>query len=67
MKITKIFALASALVLSSAALAEGGGDRTFSRAMQAADLAMEKYATREGTTAPVVSSDAKKDETDKEI
>lgn len=66
MKITKMFALAGALVLSSAALAEGGGDRTFAKAMQATHQAMEKYAAREGTNAPVVSSDAK-DETTKEL
>jgi hypothetical protein len=66
MKITQIYALVGALVLSSAALAEGGGDRTFAKAMQAQDQAMEKYAAREGKNAPVVSSDAK-DETNKEI
>ncbi|MNI85351.1 hypothetical protein D3C73_1423370 [compost metagenome] len=66
MKITQIYALVGALVLSSVALAEGGGDRTFAKAMQAQDQAMEKYAAREGKNAPVVSSDAK-DETNKEI
>jgi hypothetical protein len=66
MKITKIFALAGALVLSSAALAEGGGDRTFEKMMAANDLAMEKYLAREGRSAPVVSSDAK-NETAKEM
>ena len=63
MKIAKIFALASALVLSSVALAEGGGDRTFEKMMVANDLAMEKYVAKEGKIEPVVSSDAK-DETD---
>ena len=66
MKLTQIFALAGALVLSSFALAEGGGDRTFERMMAAKDRAMEAYVAREGTNAPVVSSDAK-DETIKEI
>lgn len=60
MKITQIYALAGALVFSSAALAEGGGDRTFARAMQATEQAMEKYATRELTKkSPKVSSDDK--------
>jgi len=63
MKIAQIFALASALVLSSVALAEGGGDRTFEKMMVANDLAMEKYVAKEGKIEPVVSSDAK-DETD---
>jgi hypothetical protein len=63
MKIAQICALASALVLSSVALAEGGGDRTFEKMMVANDLAMEKYVAKEGKIEPVVSSDAK-DETD---
>lgn len=63
MKIAQIFALASALVLSSVALAEGGGDRTFEKMMVANDLAIEKYVAKEGKIEPVVSSDAK-DETD---
>ena len=63
MKLAQIFALASALVLSSVALAEGGGDRTFEKMMVANDLAMEKYVAKEGKIEPVVSSDAK-DETD---
>lgn len=59
MKITQICALAGALVFSSVALAEGGGDRTFEKMMAAKDLAMEKYLAREGKSAPVVSSDEK--------
>ena len=42
MKIAQIYALVGALILSSTALAEGGGDRTFSRATQATEQAMEK-------------------------
>lgn len=61
MNITKICALAAALVFSSVALAEGGGDRTFEKMMAANDLAMEKYLAREGKSAPVVSSDAEND------
>lgn len=66
MNITQICALAGALVFSSVALAEGGGDRTFEKMMAANDLAMEKYLAREGKSAPVVSSDAK-NETAKEM
>lgn len=58
MKFTQICALVGALVLSSVALAEGGGDRTFEKMMAAKDLAMEKYLAREGKNAPVVPSDA---------
>jgi hypothetical protein len=64
MKLTQIFSLAGALMLSSFALAEGGGDRTFEKMMAANDLAMEAYVAREGKSVPVVSSDTK-DETNK--
>ena len=53
MKIAQIFALASALVLSSVALAEGGGDRTFEKMMAANAKAMEQYAISQGKSAPV--------------
>ena len=59
MKLTRICALAGALVFSSVALAEGGGDRTFEKMMAARDVAMEAYVAREGKSVPVVSSDAK--------
>ena len=62
MKIAQICALAGGLILSSVALAEGGGDRTFEKMMAARDVAMEKYVAKEGKSDPVVSSDAK-DET----
>lgn len=48
MKLTKIFAVAGALALSSFAMAEGGGDRTFEKMMAAKDLAMEKYVAKQG-------------------
>lgn len=66
MKLTQICALAGALLLSSVALAEGGGDRTFAKAMQATDLAMEKYVAREGKNAPAAPSDAN-DKTTKDM
>lgn len=59
MKLTQICAVAGALVFSSIALAEGGGDRAFEKMMAAKDLAMEKYVAREGRNAPAVSSDEK--------
>jgi hypothetical protein len=64
MKRTQIFALLGALIISSATLAEGGGDRTFEKMMAARDVAMEAYVAREGNSVPVVSSDTK-DETNK--
>ncbi|QKJ33548.1 co-regulatory protein PtrA N-terminal domain-containing protein [Pseudomonas sp. MPDS] len=57
MKLTKIFAVAGALALSSFAMAEGGGDRTFEKMMAAKDLAMEKYVAKQN--ASMVSSDEK--------
>lgn len=60
MKITQIYALAGALILSSTALAEGGGDRTFAKATQTTEQAMKKYAAKQLTKkSPKVSSDDK--------
>lgn len=59
MKLTQICALAGALVFSSVALAEGGGDRTFEKMMAAKDLAMEKHLAREGKSTPAVLSGEK--------
>ncbi len=47
MKISKISALLAMLLVSSVALAEGGGDRTFAKMMQANDKAMAKYTAKE--------------------
>jgi hypothetical protein len=44
------------LSLSSLAMAEGGGDRTFDRAMQANERAMAAYAAKQGKEAPVVEN-----------
>ena len=41
-------------MLSSLAMAEGGGDRTFERAFSANAKAMEQYAAARGNAAPVV-------------
>lgn len=57
MKITQIVSLLGALVVSSAAFAEGGGDRTFEKMMAARDVAMEAYVARETNSAPEVVSD----------
>ncbi|WP_025131780.1 DUF2790 domain-containing protein [Pseudomonas sp. PH1b] len=44
------------LSLSSLALAEGGGDRTFTQAMVENQKAMERYAAKQGKPAPVVQN-----------
>ena len=65
MKIYQIAAFTGTLILSSAVLAESGGDITFARMMEARDVAMERYAAREvhRENEPMVASDAKdKDE-----
>lgn len=59
MNITRIFALAGVLLFSSAALAEGGGDRTFAKATQATDQVMEKYVANEVRNSTLVSSDSR--------
>ena len=54
MKIFKRMAFAAAMAVSVNALAEGGGDRTFERALSANTKAMEQYAASQGKAPPVV-------------
>jgi hypothetical protein len=54
MKIFKRMAFAAAMAVSVSALAEGGGDRTFERALSANTKAMEQYAASQGKAPPVV-------------
>lgn len=56
MKLLNLSIAAMLFVISSLALAEGGGDRTFARAMQENEKAMERYAAKQGKTAPVVQN-----------
>jgi hypothetical protein len=65
MKLSKLMIMAGALLVSSAAMAEGGGDRTFERMMVANEQAMQKFAMRETNSDPVVATDAKDDKTEK--
>lgn len=46
MKIYKVCMLITAFFISSLALAEGGGDRTFERMMQASQQAMKNHAEK---------------------
>jgi len=54
MKFLKLLAFAAVMAMSLNALAEGGGDRTFDRALSANTKAMEQYAASQGKAAPVV-------------
>ncbi|WLH33671.1 hypothetical protein PSH79_17220 [Pseudomonas sp. FP2196] len=63
MKLVKISAFAAALVMSSLAMAEGGGDRTFEKMMTANDRSVELFVAREQARDPVVVNDKKDDKT----
>ena len=60
----KTLLVVAALTLSSAAMAEGGGDRAFTRMEAARQVSLEAYpvAQKQGTQAPVAKSTAKEDE-----
>ncbi|SMQ24670.1 hypothetical protein SAMN04488483_1805 [Pseudomonas helmanticensis] len=64
MKLAQISAFAAALAISSLALAEGGGDRTFERMMTSNDRSMELFIAKEKAAAnPVVINEKKDDKT----
>ncbi|MFJ4247232.1 co-regulatory protein PtrA N-terminal domain-containing protein [Pseudomonas sp. NPDC089741] len=64
MKLAQISAFAAALAISSLALAEGGGDRTFERMMTSNDRSMELFVAKEKAAAnPVVINEKKGDKT----
>ncbi|HEF4761583.1 TPA: hypothetical protein SAN82_004040 [Pseudomonas putida] len=63
MKLAQLSTFAAALVLSSVAMAEGGGDRTFEKMMTANDRSMELFAAREQARDPVVLNEKKDDKT----
>nr|WP_173678052.1 co-regulatory protein PtrA N-terminal domain-containing protein [Pseudomonas sp. GW460-7] len=54
MKFAHISTFAAALAMSSLALAEGGGDRTFQRMMTANDRSVELFVAKEKARDPVV-------------
>ena len=66
MKLAQIGTVAAALVMSSLAMAEGGGDRTFDRMMTANDRSVELFVAKEQTRDPVVVNE-KKDEKTKDL
>ncbi|PHH43623.1 MULTISPECIES: co-regulatory protein PtrA N-terminal domain-containing protein [Pseudomonas] len=66
MKFAQLSTFAAALMLSSLAMAEGGGDRTFDRMMTANDRAVELFVTKEQARDPVVVNE-KKDASTKDL
>ncbi|MGH8329716.1 MAG: co-regulatory protein PtrA N-terminal domain-containing protein [Pseudomonas fluorescens] len=63
MKLAQLSAFAVALVMSSMALADGGGDRTFERMMTANDRSVELFVAKEQARNPVVVNEKKDDNT----
>ncbi|EJZ57676.1 MULTISPECIES: co-regulatory protein PtrA N-terminal domain-containing protein [Pseudomonas] len=62
MKFAQLSAFATALMLSSLAMAEGGGDRTFDRMMTANDRAVELFVAKEKAAANPVVVNEKNDQ-----
>jgi len=56
MNTLKIAVAAVALALSFGAMAESGGDRTFTQMMERNEQAMSAYAEKKGQPAPVVQA-----------
>jgi hypothetical protein len=63
MKPVQIGAFLLALAVSSLAMAEGGGDRTFDRMMTNNDRSMELFVAKEKARDPVVVNDKKAKQT----
>ncbi|WP_426205407.1 co-regulatory protein PtrA N-terminal domain-containing protein [Pseudomonas sp. TWP3-1] len=63
MKLAQISTFAAALLMSSVALAEGGGDRTFEKMMTANDRSVELFVAREQARDPVVVHEKKDEKT----
>ncbi|MBK5401271.1 hypothetical protein JFU47_31855 [Pseudomonas sp. TH39(2020)] len=59
MKFVQISAFTAALAMSSLALAEGGGDRTFEKMMTANDRSVELFVAKEQARDPVVVNEKK--------
>ncbi|WP_247842026.1 co-regulatory protein PtrA N-terminal domain-containing protein [Pseudomonas sp. MWU12-3103b] len=62
MKFARLSAFATVLMLSSLAMAEGGGDRTFDRMMTANDRAVELFVAKEKAAANPVVVNEKNDQ-----
>lgn len=56
MRMINVIGLTGMLLMSTSALAEGGGDRAFERMMSANTESMAQYAASQGKRAPVVKA-----------
>ena len=64
MKLAQLTAFAAALAISSVALAEGGGDRTFEKMMANSERSVELFVAKEKAAGnPVVVNEKKDDKT----
>ncbi|MFI8223360.1 co-regulatory protein PtrA N-terminal domain-containing protein [Pseudomonas sp. NPDC085632] len=64
MKLAQLCTFAAALAISSVALAEGGGDRTFEKMMANSERSVELFVAKEKAAGnPVVVTDKKDDKT----
>ena len=64
MKLAQLSTFAAALAISSVALAEGGGDRTFEKMMANSERSVELFVAKEKAAGnPVVVNEKKDDKT----
>jgi hypothetical protein len=64
MKLAQLSAFAAAMAMSSLALAEGGGDRTFEKMMANSERSVELFVAKEKAAGnPVVVNEKKDDKT----
>ncbi|KAE9640202.1 hypothetical protein EJA70_26030 [Pseudomonas sp. PB103] len=67
MKLAQISAFAAALAMSSLALAEGGGDRTFEKMMANSERSVELFVAKEKAAGNPVVVNEKKDEKTRDL
>ncbi|MGE8190414.1 co-regulatory protein PtrA N-terminal domain-containing protein [Pseudomonas sp. NPDC086278] len=63
MKLVQLSAFAAALAMSTLAVAEGGGDRTFEKMMASNGRSMEVFVAKEQARDPVVVNEKKDQKT----
>jgi hypothetical protein len=67
MKLAQLSAFAAALAMSSLALAEGGGDRTFEKMMANSERSVELFVAKEKAAGNPVVVNEKKDEKTRDL
>jgi hypothetical protein len=67
MKLAQLSAFAAALAISSVALAEGGGDRTFEKMMANSERSVELFVAKEKAAGNPVVVNEKKDEKTRDL